>query len=97
MSKKPVAFVVLLDQPEDVTIADMKAYIRDAVGTWCGQFEPPGGSDVDSPGDPRWRMGDTVKVFRPQRRKRGSHNNFTGLYPLVLSSWGRLLKRWGVR
>lgn len=36
-----VSFVVTAEVPDGVTITDAKQYIRDALGSWGGSFEPP--------------------------------------------------------
>jgi hypothetical protein len=68
MARKRVEFVVSIEQPEGASVADLKAYVKDAVGSWCGQFRPPGADgDRDDPGDSLWGIGQTVKVKRLTR------------------------------
>lgn len=38
--KSRVEFKVAVNLPEGMTVADMCAYIRDAVSSWGGQYEP---------------------------------------------------------
>lgn len=83
MNRDKIAFLVLLDKPEDVGIRDMQDYIRDAVKSSCGGFEPPG---IDSAGDPRWEIGKSVEVIRP-----------FATIASRLTNWGRLLIVYGAR
>lgn len=83
MKKDKIAFLVFLDKPEGVGIRDMQDYIRDAVGSWCGAFEPPG---FDSGGNPLWEIGKSVEVIRP----------FTRIASR-LTNWGILLIARGAR
>ena len=55
-------FEVTIGHPEGVSVADLKAYIEDAVGTWCGSFRPPSACDPWDPGHPLWGIGSTVRV-----------------------------------
>ena len=49
-------YIVTVDRPDGVSVADMKAYISDALNSWWGQFCPPN-CDEDYPdGDPRWGL-----------------------------------------
>lgn len=57
-------YIVEIERPDGVSIRDMEQYIFEAVGTWRGQFEPPGGASPDSPGDPLWFIRDPVSVLR---------------------------------
>lgn len=66
MTKHP-QFVVTITQLEHATVADVRAYIEDAVGSWCGSLRPPGVFDEADPGDPLWRIVKTVKVARLRR------------------------------
>lgn len=61
---KKLQFLVEIAQPEGASVADVKAYVEDAVSTWCGSLCPPGGYDECDPGDPLWGIGRTVKVKR---------------------------------
>lgn len=49
------AFVVVLDVPEGAKISDLRAYVEDAVATWCGSLAPD---------DPIFELdGDTVRAY----------------------------------
>lgn len=65
------AFVVTLPVVKGISRRQFAGYIRDAVSQWAGQFEPPGGSALNSPGDPLftaiYQNQRTVRV-RPVRR-----------------------------
>lgn len=63
MSKRVrVHFDVSLERPPNVTNAMLRAYVKDAVGSWCGSFMPPGVDEEAPDGDPLWNIGTTVKV-----------------------------------
>jgi hypothetical protein len=63
-------FIVEMEIPEGATVGDIKEYIEDAVGAWCGQFRPPGGYGPDDPGDPRFMIDrDSIKVKRHYPKK----------------------------
>jgi hypothetical protein len=50
MSKRE-SYLVTLERPDGVSVAEMKQYIVDSVGSWRGSFRPPGGMGEDDPGD----------------------------------------------
>ena len=67
MAGKRIHMVLSIDMPEGVNATETMAYVRDAVRSWSGQFEPPNGyieEDIESPGDPRFGMGRDVTVRR---------------------------------
>jgi hypothetical protein len=61
---KRLEFVVEIDQPEGATVADVHAYIEQAVIAWSGSLRPPG---EDDPGDPCWGIGSTA-IVKPRAR-----------------------------
>lgn len=65
MRPKRVYFGVGLDVPRDARVADLRAYILDAVKTWSGQLAPDGWDGEESVGDPiRYLDQNSVKVSR---------------------------------
>lgn len=50
---KTVRLTLRVDVDDDVRARDVKEYVEDAVGSWCGQFHPE---------DERRYYGDDIKV-----------------------------------
>jgi len=48
-------YLVTLDRPKDISVGDMKIYIKEAVGGWKGQFHPD---------DPLFDLSDKISVKR---------------------------------
>lgn len=64
-SSKQLKFIVTLMQPDEATIAEVQAYIYDAIASWKGSYRPPGLIDDNDPGDPMFSLNeDTIKVTR---------------------------------
>lgn len=57
-------FLVTVDAPSDVSIKEVRLYIRDAVEGMCKSLRPPGTYDVYDEGDPLYFIGDNVRVRR---------------------------------
>lgn len=49
---KEETYVVTLVRPRGVTVAEMRAYIEEAVGTWGGSYRPPMAYGEGDDGDP---------------------------------------------
>ena len=50
--RKRVTAIVTVDVDVNAGNFEVYNYIRDAVESWRGQLRPPGGWDLDDPGDP---------------------------------------------
>ena len=65
---KKITLQVNIDIPEciqdDVSPKDLRDYVKDAVGTWKGQFQPPGwiigGEYSNEPGNPLFLLEDEL-------------------------------------
>lgn len=55
-SRRRMTFLVEMDVSADATEADVREYLDEAAGSWCGSLRPPGGGygDPSEPGDPLW-------------------------------------------
>lgn len=65
------SFRVTVRAPVPMREADVREFIRDAVSTWGGQYEPPNADNAFT-GDPRFFIGKppyTVEVVRYQTRR----------------------------
>ncbi len=70
MARKPrFSFIVELDRLEGISIDELQAYLQGAIDVECKSFEPPGGADPDSPGDPMFYFREEAKpkVSRPTK------------------------------
>lgn len=82
MFRRRMEFRVSLVPPSGVDAARLRAYIEEAVGTWCGQLRPMGGYGDDDPGDPLFHLDrDSVKVSRIHRRRTYDKNTSTARPP----------------
>ena len=52
MKSKRLKFIVDVPLPEGATPARLRDYVREAVGSWGGQFAPVGGIPDETEGDP---------------------------------------------
>jgi hypothetical protein len=62
-------YTVTLNRDPRMTVADMKDYIRDALGSWGGQYEPPGAENGwwNGEGDPRFATQEPITVRRVKK------------------------------
>ena len=65
-----VDFLISIQKPSGVSLADLKYYIEEAFYMWCRLFEPPRVTDRGDPGDPRFHIGDVrCKVVRTKNKQ----------------------------
>lgn len=55
VEKKPLRFIVAIEQPKDASVRDVREYIAEAVALWYGRFTME---------HPLWGIGRWVKVAR---------------------------------
>lgn len=84
-------YEVIVDRPDDVSVALMRDYIQEAVRTWGGSYRPPGGYGPDDEGHPLFG-GIRNYVRRALSGVRGSKTN-------VFSAWviferGKIYRDW---
>ena len=65
-----VDFLVSIQKPSGVSLADLKYYIEEALHMWCRLIEPPRVTDRGDPSDPRFHIGDVrCKVVRAKKER----------------------------
>lgn len=59
------SFIVTTDIPEGTTVRGVEEYIREAIGSWAGQYQPPGAEGEDDIGNPYFQLNGAKVTVRP--------------------------------
>jgi hypothetical protein len=55
-----VSILVTFSIPEGSDPDDLTEYVKDALSMWCKSYDPPGGGEPDSPGDPLFCIDENI-------------------------------------
>lgn len=57
-------YTIVLTRPRDCSSSRLKAYMKEAIEAWSGQYRPPGAEGDDDPGDPLFGWEPNIVIRR---------------------------------